>query len=78
MFVALDQAITTAWTLSSTTFMLLMTIGYTLIESAQVRKKNREFVAIKNMLVFLVGLITFFVIGYAFAFGDSSVGIIGA
>lgn len=49
-----------------------------MIESAQVRKKNREFVAIKNMLIFLVGLITFFVIGYAFAFGDSSVGIIGA
>jgi Amt family ammonium transporter len=43
-----------------------------------VRKKNREFVAIKNMLIFLVGLLTFFVIGYAFAFGDSSVGIIGA
>jgi Amt family ammonium transporter len=55
-----------------------MTIGYTLIEAAQVRKKSRNFVVTKNMLIFVVSLICFFVIGYAFAFGDSSVGIIGA
>lgn len=64
--------------MSSTTFMLLMTIGYSLIESAQVRKKNRGFVATKNMMIFVVSLICFFVIGYAFAFGNSSVGIVGA
>lgn len=58
--------------------MLLMTVGFTLIESAQVRKKNRTFVATKNMMIFVLSLICFFVIGYAFAFGDSTVGIIGA
>lgn len=30
------------------------------------------------MMVILVSLITFFVLGYAFAFGDSSGGVIGA
>jgi len=30
------------------------------------------------MLIFVVTLICFFIIGYAFAFGDSSVGVIGA
>jgi ammonium transporter, Amt family len=55
-----------------------MTIGFSLIESAQVRKKNRGFVATKNMMVFVFTLIAFFVIGYAFAFGHSSVGIVGA
>jgi Amt family ammonium transporter len=55
-----------------------MTVGYTLIESAQVRKKNKNFVVTKNMLIVLVSLICFFVIGYAFAYGDSSAGILGA
>lgn len=58
--------------------MFLMTIGLTMIEQAQVRKKNREFVAIKNMLIFVISMISFFVIGYAMAFGGSTVGIIGA
>lgn len=58
--------------------MFLMTIGLTLVEQAQVRKKNREFVAIKNMLIFVISLITFFVVGYAIAFGGSTVGIVGA
>jgi ammonia channel protein AmtB len=55
-----------------------MAIGYTLIEMAQIRKKNRQFVIIKNMLIFVITLLCFFVIGYAFAFGESSVGIVGA
>ena len=34
--------------------------------------------AIKNMLIFVISLLIFFVIGYALAFGGSTVGIIGA
>lgn len=56
----------------------MMNIGLTLIEQAQVRKKNREFVAIKNMLIFVTSMITFFVVGYGLAFGGTTVGIIGA
>ncbi len=55
-----------------------MTIGYTMIEAAQVTKKSRNFVVTKNMLIFVVTLIIFFLVGYAFAFGGTSVGIIGA
>lgn len=55
-----------------------MAIGLTMIERAQVRPKNREFVVIKNMLIFVITLITFFVVGYAIAFGGSTVGIVGA
>lgn len=54
-----------------------MSLGLTMIEQAQVRKKNREFVAIKNMLIFVISMITFFVLGYGLAFGGSTVGIIG-
>ena len=55
-----------------------MTAGLTMLEQAQVRKKSRDFVVIKNMIIFMTSMIVFFVIGYAMAFGGSTVGIIGA
>jgi len=76
--VGLDQSLITAWTQNSTTWMLFMIFGYTLLETAQVRKKNRKHVVTKNIMVILVSLFTFFVLGYAFAFGNSSGGVIGA
>ncbi len=42
------------------------------------RKKSRDFVVIKNMIIFMTSMIVFFVIGYAMAFRGSTVGIIGA
>ena len=58
--------------------MLLLGLGLTLIERAQVRPKNREHVVVKNMFIFVTTLITFFVAGYAMAFGGTTVGIVGA
>ena len=57
--------------------MLLMTIGYTLLEQAQSRRKNRRHIVIKNMMIILLSLLSFFVLGYAIAFGNSSGGVIG-
>ena len=48
------------------------------MESAQVRKKNQRYVATKNLLIILVSLVSFYVLGYAFAFGKSTEGIFGA
>lgn len=42
------------------------------------RPKNREHVVVKNMFIFVLTLITFFVAGYAMAFGGTTVGIVGA
>lgn len=58
--------------------MLLMLVGYTFLEQAQIRKKNRRHVLIKNLLIVLIGLVVFFLLGYGFAFGNASGGgIIG-
>ena len=56
----------------------MMYVGYTFLEIAQVSPKNRNFVAKKNMMMVSISFIVFFIIGYAFAFGYSSAGIIGA
>ena len=55
-----------------------MAVGYTMLEAAQVRPKNRQFVVTKNMLIVTLSLIVFFILGYAFAFGFSAVGVVGA
>jgi len=75
--IGLDQSLITAWTQSATTFMLLMTVGYTLLEQAQIRGKNRRHIVVKNLMIVLLSLLSFFVLGYAFAFGDSTAGIVG-
>lgn len=75
--IGLDQSLITAWTQSSTTFMFMMVIGYTILEQAQIRKKNRRSVLAKNLMVILVSLLSFFILGYAFAFGNSSGGVVG-
>jgi len=53
-------------------------VGFTFLETAQLKAKNRDFVAKKNMMIVCVSFITFFFVGYGFAFGDSSAGVIGA
>jgi len=57
--------------------MLLMTIGYTLLEQAQIRRKNRRHIIVKNLMIVLLSLLSFFILGYAVAFGSSSAGIVG-
>jgi Amt family ammonium transporter len=57
--------------------MFLMFIGYSLLEMAQVRPKNQNHVLTKNMIIFTVSLVTFFLIGYGIAFGGISAGVVG-
>ena len=40
-----------------------------MLELAQTHKKNRDYIIVKNMLVFLTALLTWFVTGFAIAFG---------
>lgn len=58
--------------------MFLMFVGLTMVEVAQVRPKNRQFVVTKNMMIATLSVVIFFIIGYAFAFGYSSASIVGA
>ena len=44
-------------------------VGFILLELAQTHKKNKDYIIVKNLMVFLTALITWFVAGYAIAFG---------
>ena len=50
--------------------IFLMQAGFTLVECGAVRKKNSSGIIIKNMLDSCIGCITFWLVGFGFAFGD--------
>lgn len=49
--------------------MLSGQVGFVLLELAQTQKKNRDFIVVKNLMVFLLSLLTWFCVGFAIAFG---------
>jgi ammonia channel protein AmtB len=66
----LDDALTSSWTMTAASIVLICTqVGFTLLELAQTHKKNRDHIIVKNLLVFLTALITWFIAGFSIAFG---------
>lgn len=69
---SLYEALTSSWSLNSASIILVTgQIGFTLLELAQTHKKSRDYIVIKNMMVFLTATLTWFAAGYAIAFGVS-------
>ena len=69
---SLVATIDTFWVLTAATLVLMMQIGFMLIEAGSVRTKNAISVAQKNMLDFCFSTIAFAVLGFGIAFGTAS------
>jgi hypothetical protein len=66
----LNEALTSTWTLTGASLILLSgQMGFTLLELSQTQKKNRDFIVWKNLMVFIMSFMVWFVAGYAIAFG---------
>ena len=65
------------WILIAAAMVMLMQAGFTALESGLTRAKNTINVAMKNITDFIVSILIFFLVGYAFMFGDSESGLIG-
>lgn len=46
-------------------------IGYCLLELAQSSKKNRDYIVMKNLVVLLTVMLTWFCFGFSIAFGTN-------
>lgn len=69
---ALAEALVSSWTMTTATIILLSgQIGFTALELAQTFKKNRDFIVMKNLVVLIITILTWFVGGYAVAFGTN-------
>jgi len=64
------EAINAVWVLVSTAMIFFMQCGFALLECGSVRQKNSTSILIKNLFDACVGCIGFWLVGYAFAFGD--------
>lgn len=66
----ISQALVSSWSMTSASIILITgQLGITFLELAQTFKKNRDYVVLKNLIVLLAVLLTWFSVGYAIAFG---------
>ena len=59
-----------SWSMTSASVILITgQMGMSFLELAQTFKKNRDYVVLKNLIVLVTVLLTWFCFGYAIAFG---------
>jgi Amt family ammonium transporter len=66
----LDQAIDSVWIMLSAILVMLMQVGFVLLEVGSTREKNAGHIAVKQVISFSVAALAFWAAGYAIAFGD--------
>ena len=57
----------------ATAFILLMQLGFALVENGSVRSKNSKNILIKNLFDACAGALAFWLIGFGWAFGHDIV-----
>jgi Amt family ammonium transporter len=62
-----------AWLMAAAGMVMMMQVGFLLLEAGMVRSKNSINVAQKNLLDFVFGVVGFAVVGFMLAFGRSGV-----
>ena|SRR5258708_26224539 len=64
------NAVSAVWIMVCTGMIFLMQVGFALVESGSVRRKNSSSILVKNMYNVVVGIIGYWLIGYGLSFGD--------
>jgi len=73
---ALGRAIDTVWVLLAAFLVFFMQAGFGMVEAGFIRAKNTCNILMKNWLDYCVASIMFFLVGYAFMFGQGN-GFVG-
>lgn len=60
------------WVMTAAALVMMMQVGFLLLEAGMVRSKNSINVAQKNLLDFVFGVVAFAAVGFMIAFGASS------
>lgn len=64
------EATNAVWVLTCAAMVFFMQCGFALLECGSVREKNSTSILIKNLFNICIGCLGFWLIGYAFAFGN--------
>ena len=68
----LTVAADTVWVMVAAFLVFFMQAGFAYVEGGLTRAKNQNNILMKNLLDFSFGTISFFVVGFAFMFGDGN------
>ncbi|NJO07462.1 MAG: ammonium transporter [Chloroflexaceae bacterium] len=72
----LIRGMNTIWVLITAFLVFFMQAGFAFLEAGSTREKNTVNILIKNILDFSIATVAFWVVGYAFMFGEGT-GLIG-
>jgi ammonium transporter, Amt family len=70
-------ATSTVWVILAAILVMFMQAGFAFLESGLTRMKNVGHIAAKNVLIFALASIVYFVVGFGIAFGDGGNGLVG-
>src|SRR5689334_21550481 len=69
-----QAALTVVWTVAAAILVLLMQVGFAMLETGLTRAKNAAHTMGMNLLVFALGAASFFLVGFGLQMGGSVAG----
>jgi Amt family ammonium transporter len=73
----LTIATSTVWVIFAAVLVMFMQAGFAFLEAGLTRMKNVGHIAAKNVLIFALASLIYFLVGYGIAFGDGGNGFVG-
>jgi len=70
-------AASTVWVLIAAVLVMFMQAGFAFLEAGLTRMKNVGHIAAKNVLIFALCSIVYYLVGFGIAFGDGGNGLVG-
>ena len=70
-------AASTVWVVIAAVLVMFMQAGFAFLEAGLTRMKNVGHIAAKNVLIFALASVVYYVVGFGLAFGDGGNGLIG-
>lgn len=75
--VNLEVSINTMWTLLAGFLVFIMHAGFTMVETGFTRSKNAVNIIMKNFMTVSIGVVCYYLVGFALMFGPDLGGVIG-
>ncbi len=70
-------AASTIWVVVTAVLVIFMQAGFAFLEAGLTRMKNVGHVAAKNVLIFAIACVVYYLVGFGIAFGDGGTGLVG-
>src|SRR3990170_1149532 len=70
-------ATSTVWVVVTAVLVMFMQAGFAFLEAGLTRMKNVGHIAAKNVLIFALASIVYYLVGFGLAFGDGGNGLVG-